>query len=108
MFFFLFLTAGHSSSWKGQPQLLTECYDSSGKLMEGKGPMNPTRNETFEVLGRLFTELSQVFPDAHLHVGGDEVLFDCWKVRKLTVGRYGISLLCSEACCRGTNIHTPP
>lgn len=37
------------------------------------GPMNPISESTYELLQMLFMELATVFPDTHLHVGGDEV-----------------------------------
>lgn len=47
--------------------------------------MNPARNETFELLWSLLLEIASVFPDAYVHLGGDEVPFNCWKVSCLEV-----------------------
>lgn len=47
----------------------------NGKL----GPMNPTNPALYEFLRNLFAEIVQVFPDQYVHLGGDEVPFDCWK-----------------------------
>ena len=54
-------------------------------LASGKGPykietrwgvfdpaMDPTRESTFEFLGKFIGEMTTIFPDAYFHVGGDE------------------------------------
>lgn len=73
--------AGHTLSWgQGYPELLTDCFDSQGKPTGQKGPLNPARNETYGMLWTLIREVVERFPDAYLHLGGDEVPFDCWQV----------------------------
>ncbi len=42
---------------------------------------NPQANGTYAALAALLAELVDVFPDRYLHLGGDEVPFDCWRVR---------------------------
>ncbi|XP_055011203.1 beta-hexosaminidase subunit alpha isoform X2 [Boleophthalmus pectinirostris] len=74
-----FDSPGHTSSWgKGQPDLLTPCY--SGSSPNGRfGPVNPSLSSTFQFMSTLFKEVSLVFPDSFIHLGGDEVDFTCWK-----------------------------
>ncbi|XP_054243997.1 beta-hexosaminidase subunit alpha [Indicator indicator] len=74
-----FDTPGHTLSWgPGAPGLLTPCY--LGKSPSGTyGPINPILNSTYEFVSSLFKEVSTVFPDFFLHLGGDEVDFTCWK-----------------------------
>lgn len=35
----------------------------------------------YAMLWSLFREVGRWFPDEYVHLGGDEVPFDCWKVR---------------------------
>ncbi|KAH6943643.1 hypothetical protein HPB50_025027 [Hyalomma asiaticum] len=48
---------------------------SNGEL----GPVDPTRDETYVFMSRFFAEVARVFPEQYLHLGGDEVSYDCWK-----------------------------
>lgn len=74
-----FDTPGHSRSWGvGYPELLTKCY-SNGKWDGSYGPLNPTLPGTFTFLSKLYEEIVSVFDSPYIHVGGDEVSFDCWE-----------------------------
>ncbi|XP_033220112.1 beta-hexosaminidase subunit beta-like [Belonocnema kinseyi] len=75
-----FDSPAHTTSWgQGYPHLLTQCYDRDGELNGKTGPLDPTNPKLYEFLERLLEEVVQVFPDKYLHLGGDEVPFDCWE-----------------------------
>lgn len=71
--------AAHVLSWSfGKPELLTRCY-GSGKVIPGLlGPLNPARNSTYSLLQELYREILNLFQDQLVHIGGDEVPFECW------------------------------
>uniref|UniRef100_A0A665W9U1 Beta-hexosaminidase n=1 Tax=Echeneis naucrates TaxID=173247 RepID=A0A665W9U1_ECHNA len=74
-----FDSPGHTSSWgKGTSNLLTPCY-RSGIPSGTFGPVNPALPSTYQFMARLFQEVSSVFPDSFIHLGGDEVDFSCWR-----------------------------
>ncbi len=74
-----FDSPGHTKSWgRGQPGILTECY-SDGHPNGQYGPIDPSKDSVFKFIKQLFREVTQTYPDLYLHLGGDEVDFDCWE-----------------------------
>jgi len=58
--------------------LLTACY-SNGKPNGQRYAVDPVRDYSYTFLRNLFQEVSNVFQDQYIHMGGDEVSFDCWQ-----------------------------
>ncbi|VDP01530.1 unnamed protein product [Heligmosomoides polygyrus] len=78
-----FDTPGHSGSW-GQsiPNLLSNCYNTLGKIDQLPDIIDPTIPSNFEFLSNFFTEALDLFGDNYMHFGGDEVESDmqkCWE-----------------------------
>ncbi|ETN84645.1 hypothetical protein NECAME_17065 [Necator americanus] len=74
---------GHTGSWRGQPELLTECFDSAGKPTNLPNLIDPSNEENFKFLEEFLNEVVETFPDEFLHLGGDEIedfIVECWKV----------------------------
>nr|CAH8845400.1 unnamed protein product [Trichobilharzia regenti] len=70
-----FDTPSHTKSWeRSHPEIRTDC-NNRGHL----GPFNPANETTFEFLKAFFKEVTSVFPEPFIHLGGKEVSFDCWE-----------------------------
>ena len=65
----------HTTSWfAGYPQLASGPgpYQVATKWGVLDSAMDPSREETFVFLDRLIGEMTELFPDAYFHIGGDE------------------------------------
>ncbi|XP_039951244.1 beta-hexosaminidase subunit beta-like [Bactrocera tryoni] len=72
-----FDTPAHTASWAAShPELLTKC---EGEFEGQLGPLNPTKESTFNFLYTFFSEIKSLFPDKFLHLGVDEVDSACWE-----------------------------
>jgi hexosaminidase len=47
-----------------------------------KDTLDPTKNETYDFLAAFLAEVTTVFPDEFLFLGGDEVQANCWSGSK--------------------------
>jgi hexosaminidase len=86
-----FDTPGHTKAWGvGYPEIMTECHNPKpGSVahggITGLGVINPALNQTYELIGKLWAELAEVFPDQYIHLGGDEVDQACWNSNQARV-----------------------
>ncbi|CAG2113292.1 unnamed protein product [Medioppia subpectinata] len=67
-------------------KLLTTCYDSNGEpnvSVYGKHSaneiLNPIQNFTYDFFKQFFAEVKSVFADEFIHLGMDEVYYECWE-----------------------------
>lgn len=66
---------GHSTSWfVGYPQLASAPgpYQIDREWGISNHAMDPTRESTYRFLAAFIREMSELFPDRYLHIGGDE------------------------------------
>ena len=68
------------------PDLLTPCYGPDGVpfteiyAKHAKAEiLNPILNQTYDFFKTFFNEIRDVFSDEYIHLGMDEVYYDCWQ-----------------------------
>lgn len=93
---------GHAQSiGKSHPEVITHCNNghrdkerslagtlflpsiagtNAGVEDTSNPPLDPTRHATYRLIWHLIREISRIFPDSYIHLGGDEVDMTCWKV----------------------------
>lgn len=72
---------GHSTSWLvGHPELGSAPgpFELERRWGIFDNNLDPTREEVYAFLDRFLGEMAGLFPDAHLHIGGDEVTPRQW------------------------------
>lgn len=75
----VFFNTGHTFSWLGYPEIKSTCYQGNGQPIHGPaGPVDPSKDETYSFMAKLFNEIFEVFPDTFVHLGGDELHSTCW------------------------------
>lgn len=73
---------GHGTAWfVGHPELASAPgpYEIEKGFGIFKPAMDPTKEETYELLEAFLGEMCVLFPDAYFHIGGDEVMPDQWE-----------------------------
>lgn len=74
---------GHTTAWfVGYPELASAPgpYEIERKYGVFDPAMDPTREETYKFLDKFLGEMAALFPDAYLHIGGDEVTGKHWRL----------------------------
>lgn len=73
---------GHSSAWLyAYPDLAsgTRVEEFRREFGISNTAIDPTREGTYVFIGRFLTEMATLFPDAYVHIGGDETPAPDWK-----------------------------
>lgn len=74
---------GHSRSWQiAYPQLSSVPGKRYHLIKQDKhfsDPIDPTKEENYQLLAGIIWEMSALFPDQFFHIGGDEVDDNAWK-----------------------------
>ncbi len=73
---------GHSAAWLvAYPELNSGTQPAGIRREFGVSDiaLDPTREVTYQFITRFLTEMSGIFPDAYLHIGGDETPAPDWK-----------------------------
>lgn len=68
---------GHAASWNaGEPEI-SACEGAYSNI--NNLALNPTLDETYETLGLILSDIVAATGSTALHLGGDEVVYGCWK-----------------------------
>lgn len=73
---------GHSAAWLvAYPELASGTRPTEIRREFGISDtaIDPTREETYVFIDRFLTEMAGIFPDAYIHIGGDETPAPDWK-----------------------------
>ncbi len=77
---------GHTKSWQvGYPELSSTAGPFMLKSTDGNlfsVPLDPTNESVYSFVDKFVGEMSDLFPDAYLHIGGDEVNPKSWNESK--------------------------
>lgn len=69
---------GHSNPLGlSHPDLMSQC--EHGSKSPFTAPLNPTLPQVYKFVENLYQEVTTLFVDEYIHIGGDEVRLDCWK-----------------------------
>jgi len=68
---------GHSQAiGVSHPEYLSPCGDDDPRRSE---PLDVTEPAVYDFVHQLYSELTRLFPDDWIHLGGDEVSLSCWQ-----------------------------
>ena len=84
---------GHSASWgAGYPQLIVECPDWDANI--DNIPLDVTQEFTYTVLNGFLGEMASLFSENFMHLGGDEVVTQCYTDNSTIVQWYSPTVTC--------------
>lgn len=70
---------GHAASWNaGYPNTMAQCFEKYYYNINDFA-LNPAVEETYTVLTAVLSDLIAATSAAYVHIGGDEVVYGCWK-----------------------------
>ncbi|XP_077486330.1 beta-hexosaminidase subunit beta-like isoform X2 [Amblyomma americanum] len=79
-------TPGHTHALgRAFPDALTPCYGNGSRGTASLGQhgafemLDPTKNLTYSLVQSLISQVAKVFKDPYVHLGMDEVYYDCWR-----------------------------
>ncbi|KAK8785317.1 hypothetical protein V5799_008318 [Amblyomma americanum] len=82
-------TPGHTHALgRAFPDALTPCYGNGSRGTASLGQhgafemLDPTKNLTYSLVQSLISQVAKVFKDPYVHLGMDEVYYDCWYDRE--------------------------
>jgi hexosaminidase len=66
---------GHAASWaQGYPEIMADCFEKYYYNINNFA-LDPTKEETYQVVESVVSDLIQAMTDKHFHLGGDEVVY---------------------------------
>ncbi|KAF2011633.1 glycoside hydrolase family 20 protein [Aaosphaeria arxii CBS 175.79] len=79
---------GHANmGWREVDENILACQDSwwsnddwplHTAVEPNPGQLDPFNNKTYEVTGKVYKEMANIFPDTWFHIGGDEIHLNCY------------------------------
>jgi len=73
---------GHAFAWSAShPHLVTCAAAQPWEQFCAEPPcgqLDPTLSETYELIAKVLGEVARLFPDPVVHLGADEINFECW------------------------------
>jgi hexosaminidase len=78
----------HVRSWGNAfPEIIVQCHKAANRN-ENPGnvyALDPSHPDTMEIIREILIQIANTFPSVYIHVGGDEVILDCWRESKTLV-----------------------
>eukprot|EP00769_Ergobibamus_cyprinoides_P004473 gnl/Ergobibamus_cyprinoides/666.p2 GENE.gnl/Ergobibamus_cyprinoides/666~~gnl/Ergobibamus_cyprinoides/666.p2 ORF type:complete len:363 (+),score=144.18 gnl/Ergobibamus_cyprinoides/666:538-1626(+) len=67
---------GHAAGWHGVDGIVVQCPVAVSNI--NNAALDPTLEATYTALGAVLDAVDALFPDAFVHLGGDEFVHKCW------------------------------